>query len=95
MKKIEAKTKPAQMILDLIATDPTGVREALRDSSVVAALDKIGVRHDPKMHIRELHAPGRNARTETDTGVTLCGQKRGTRHAKVTCKICLKKQART
>ena len=77
-----------QLINEAI-NDPIGLRTALKDQSVVAELENIGV----LPRILELHAPSANARKTRGVGATLCGI-RGTLHRIVTCKRCLLKQRR-
>lgn len=74
---------------DLIHKDPLAARRFFEDSAVVAALESIGV----KVQMFALHTPGEGARTRVGLGVTLCGR-RGTRHAVVTCKDCLREIAK-
>ena len=79
----------SQTILNFITTDPIGLRDALADQQVVAALGSIGLVYEPAVMIHALHAPGASARTDHGFGVTLC-ERKGTRHQDVTCKNCLK-----
>ncbi|HEU0037131.1 MAG TPA: hypothetical protein VFQ53_41260 [Kofleriaceae bacterium] len=85
-----------QTILDLIANDPLGVRDAFKDKALVKALDGIGVVvNPPEVGVRALHAPGPGAMKNSGVGKTLCGRDRGHRHpAGVTCSYCLKRLAK-
>lgn len=74
-------------VLAAVASEPSALRQLLRDRKVVAALESLGV----LLTIFELHAPSAKAKSAKGLGPTLCNY-RGRRHPKlVTCKKCLAK----
>ncbi len=86
-----AKSTTGQALVALISKDPMGVRDALADPAVLAALSGIGI--PPPIKVLALHVPHPDSRKSIGLGKTLCG-KNGTRHANVTCKDCLNRVAK-
>jgi len=72
-------------ILQETKSNPTKVRNILRESEIQDALGTIGIIPT----ILELHAPSSRSHKTDGVGRTLCGIN-GTRHRLVTCKRCMK-----
>lgn len=66
---------------------PDETRKLLKDKSVAAAMESLGIH----LSIFELHAPAPSAKTRTGLGITLCGRNARRHPSLVTCKHCLAK----
>jgi len=74
-------------ILQQVVSDPLVLRKILSSKEIQEALGNIGL----FVKKLELHAPSKSSKRLTGLGETLCGR-RGTRHAKVTCRQCKSKR---
>lgn len=73
-------------LLNAAATSLAALRELLREPSIVAALESLGV----KLTVYELHAPSGKSKTSSGLGPTLCNDRARRHPTLVTCKRCLK-----
>ena len=73
-------------LLNAAATSPAELRQLLREPSIVAALESLGV----QLTVYELHAPSEKRKTNSGLGPTLCKHRARRHPTLVTCKKCLK-----
>jgi hypothetical protein len=72
-------------LINAATTSPAELRQLLREPSIVAALESLGVH----LTVYELHAPSEKSKTSSGLGPTLCNDRARRHPTLVTCKKCL------